>query len=312
MSGVTCTAFRRLIRRLNPDSVGLLVSEFLSVEGMTRNGRRTLQMMKFHEEERPFSIQIFGKDPARMRDAAIMVEESGADMVDINCGCPAPKVVRRGGGAELMRQPAILASILREVRKAVTIPVTLKIRAGWDQQSRNAMEIAKLAEGEGIDGLAIHGRTRAQMYQGEADWDLVEEVAEALSIPVCGSGDVVDLESARARLRGKIAGLYIGRAALSNPYVFREIAHGEQFRIRTRPAEAIDVVRQYMDLLLEDYSEQAAIGRVKQLICRLAPRSWWWKTTVLRKLTIAEILAVLEEASQYPEREAHEIAPMVE
>src|SRR3989338_8805388 len=150
MSGVTCRAYRRLIKELNPDAVGLVVTEFVWVEALTRRVERTLQMIRFGASERPMAIQIFGYDVERMRDGALMAQDFGADIVDVNCGCPAPKVVKKGGGCELMRQPLHLARILKSVRRAVSVPLTVKIRSGWDETSKNAIEIARIAEREGV------------------------------------------------------------------------------------------------------------------------------------------------------------------
>lgn len=292
MSGVTTRPFRRLIKELNPGAVGLVVSEFVSVEGMTRGSRRTLEMMRFSEEERPYCVQIFGYDIDRMRDAAMMVQDIGADIVDINCGCPAPKVVKRGGGCELMRQPDHLQSIIKEVRKAVQIPLTIKIRAGWDEGSRNAIDIARMAESEGVEALAIHGRTRSQLYRGSADWDLVEHVAETVSIPVLGSGDVVDRSSAQERLRGRICGLFIGRASMWNPVVFSEVMNGTSDTLRHDHARMVDILFRYIELLREDFQESSCAGKVKQLasqMCRGAP----WRKNLLTLNTLQEQVDLL-------------------
>lgn len=294
MSGVTTRPFRRLIKELNPGAVGLVVSEFVSVEGMTRGSRRTLEMMKFSDEERPYCVQIFGYDVERMRDTALMVQDIGADIVDINCGCPAPKVVKRGGGCELMRQPEHLQRIIREVRKAITIPLTLKIRAGWDEGSRNAVAIAQMAQSEGIEALAVHGRTRAQLYRGSADWDLVEEVAERVAIPVLGSGDVIDRPSAEARLKGKIAGLFIGRASMWNPLVFSEIISGRSDTVRNDHGRMLAILYRYIELLREDFHESSCAGKVKQLasqMCRGAP----WRKNLLTLNTLQEQIDLLQE-----------------
>jgi nifR3 family TIM-barrel protein len=293
MSGVTTRPFRRLIKELNPGAVGLVVSEFVSVEGMTRGSKRTLEMMKFSEDERPYCVQIFGYDVDRMRDAALMVQDIGADMVDINCGCPAPKVVKRGGGCELMRQPDHLQKIIKEVRKAVSMPLTLKIRAGWDEGSRNALDVAKMAESEGIEALAIHGRTRAQLYRGSADWNIVEEVADALSIPVLGSGDVVDRASAEERMRGKIAGLFIGRASMWNPLVFSEIVSGSANTFGNDHGLMLNTLFRYIELLREDFHESSCAGKLKQLasqMCRGAP----WRKTLLTLNTLSEQIDLLK------------------
>lgn len=281
MSGVTTSAFRRLIKELNPGSVGLVVSEFVSVEGMTRKIKKTLDMMKYHESERPYCIQIFGYEAQRMADGAKMVQDWGADIVDVNCGCPAPKVVRKGGGCELMRQPEHLTEMLRAVRKAVTIPLTLKMRSGWDSASLNSKEVAKIAVGEGVEGLTVHGRTRAQLYRGDANWEAVYEIARDARIPVCGSGDVVDLESAGERYKEGVAGLYIGRAALFSPFVFKEIATGQKTDLRNTPLRALQIIERYIQLLSEEFSPTQSIGKVKQLASQMLKGHLWRKELLL-------------------------------
>jgi tRNA-dihydrouridine synthase B len=295
MSGVTNSAFRRLVKELNPGCVGYVISEFLSVEGMTRGSLRTKDMMRFRPEERPFGIQIFGYDIERMRDAAVMVQEAGADVVDINCGCPAPKVVKRGGGAELMRQPDHLRQIVSAVRKAVSIPLTLKMRSGWDEESKNCVEIAKMCEGEGVEMLTVHGRTRAQLYRGLADWSIVQRVAEAVKVPLCGSGDVTDLASARERLAGGVRGLYIGRAAIGNPRVFSEIAQPEGFQ-RTDSIGAAKILLRFRELLQEDMPARAGVGKIKQMASQMA-RGNRWRKSLLRAMTDAEVVAILNAAA---------------
>lgn len=295
MSGVTCSAFRRLIREMNPGAVGLLVSEFISVEGMTREGRKSLEMMRFAESERPFGIQIFGYDIQRMRDAAVMVEQAGADLVDINCGCPAPKVVKRGGGCELMRQPLHLASILRAVRSAVSIPLTIKMRSGWDDGSRNAPEIAAIAENEGVEAVTVHGRTRAAMYRGSADYEIVSKVVDAVRIPVCGSGDVCDAASARERLSSGVVGLYVGRAAIFNPLVFTEIVTGDSRDLRRDSPQMARILLRYRDLLLEGSRPPiAVVGRLKQLASQMA-KGHFWSKTFCRAQSLAEQEELLEQ-----------------
>src|SRR5215468_10504315 len=174
MAGVTDSSFRRLIKELG--GVGLIVTEFISVEGLTRGNIRTHRMMKFLPEERPLSVQIFGYDEERMAVAAELIEEAGADIVDINCGCPAKKVVKGGGGSSLLRDLPQLEKILRRIRRAVSIPLTMKIRTGWDDSSINAVEVARLIEDCGANMVAIHGRTRMQGYSGRANWDVIAAV----------------------------------------------------------------------------------------------------------------------------------------
>jgi tRNA-dihydrouridine synthase B len=271
MSGVTDCAFRSLVRACSGDAAGLLVSEFIAAEGLTRGNEKTLGMMRFKESERPFSIQIFGADVDRMVRAAQIVEDTGADIVDVNCGCPAPKVVRRGGGAELMRDPSRLAKVVRGIRRAVNIPVTVKIRSGWDEDSRNAVEIARMVESEGASMLAVHGRTRVQMYRGVADWDLVAMIRDAIDIPVVGSGDVMLPGQAIDRLAaGLCDGVMIGRAAMENPWIFAQIRAVHDGRPVPVPDadECIDALRIFRDGLRETRDDRGFIGRFRGLACR--------------------------------------------
>ena len=274
MSGVTNSCFRRLVKSLNPGAVGLLVTEFISVEGLTRQNQQSLRMMRFAPEERAVSVQIFGHEVSRMVEAAKMVEASGADIIDINSGCPVPKVVRRGGGCELMRQPEHMEKLLTAVQKAVSIPLTLKIRAGWDLANRNALQIARIAEGCGVAMLSVHGRTRAEGYRGSADWGLIGEVARSVSIPVIGSGDVVDGDSAKRAFATGVSGVMIGRAALSNPWVFSEVLSALEGRAFVRPSAAAtaEVLVRYAELLLAELPEKAVIGRLKQLASQVTRR----------------------------------------
>src|SRR5581483_2137260 len=269
MAGVTDSIFRRLIK--HQGGVGLVVTEFLSIEGMTRGGAncRTRQMMKFWPEEHPIAIQIFGSDPERMAMAAQMVEEEGADFVDINCGCPARKVVGHGGGSSLLRNPGLLEEILRKTVKAVSIPVTLKIRAGWDSNSINCVEIAKLAEDCGVEAIALHGRTRVQAYTGWADWDLVKAIKDAVKIPVSGSGDIRDVETALKRFQETgCDSIHIGRGAMYNPWLFRQVAAVMRGEEPYKPTleDKRQLLLHFIELMLEAMpTETAALGKVKQL-----------------------------------------------
>jgi nifR3 family TIM-barrel protein len=272
MSGVTDCAFRCLVRECSGDALGLVVSEFIAAEGLTRDSERSLEMMRFHERERPVSIQIFGADVDRMVRAAVLVEEAGADIVDVNCGCPAPKVVRRGGGAELMRQAARLDEIVRGIARAVSIPVTVKIRSGWDADSLNAREIALMVRDAGAKMLAVHGRTRVQLYTGEADWELVRRLHGELDIPVLGSGDVTAPERALARLAGRYAnGVMIGRGAIDNPWIFAQIADIDAGRAPRIPTleERVTALSTFRALLRETLPDRAFIGRFRGLACRM-------------------------------------------
>jgi len=270
MSGVTDSAFRRMVKHCSGEAVGLLVSEFVAAEGLTRDNAKTLRMLRYIESERPISIQIFGADVDRMVRAAQMVEDAGADLVDINCGCPAPKVVRRGGGAQLARNPERLAEIVRDIVRAVRIPVTVKIRSGWDDTSLNALEIARRVEAEGASMLAVHGRTRVQLYSGSADWNVVSRIRDAVRIPVLGSGDVTAGEQAAGLLAEGVAdGVMIGRAAMSNPWIFAQavaVAEGREPPVPD-PTGLVEALSVFRDALREVLPDRAFIGRYRGIAC---------------------------------------------
>src|SRR5512139_2353456 len=190
MAGMTDTAFRRLVKRKG--GCGLVVTEMVSSEGLVRGIDRTLEYAEYTEEERPVSIQIFGGDPEKMADAAQIVEGMGADIVDVNMGCPVPKIAKHHAGCSLMREPEHAATVINAMAKAVKIPVTVKMRAGWNDKSRNAPDLARMVQDAGAAAVTIHGRTAEQSYRGLADWDLVSRVAGDLDIPVFGSGDCVE------------------------------------------------------------------------------------------------------------------------
>src|SRR5882724_5026390 len=266
MAGVTDVSFRRLLKRRG--GVGLSVSEFISVEGLTRSNPKSKRQMRFYEDERPFAVQIFGGQPERMRLAAEMAEEIGADILDVNCGCPAPKVVKHGGGSGLLKDHERFETILTEIKKAITIPLTVKIRAGFYDHTINAVETAKLAEGCGVEHIALHGRTKEQGYRGLANWDLVKQIKETVSVPVSGSGDVTSIDQAFARFRDTgCDGVLIGRGAMANPWIFRQIEDVMQGREVFEPtlADKRAILHEYFDMLREDMPQLAAIGRMKQL-----------------------------------------------
>src|SRR3954464_6491750 len=216
MAGMTDTAFRRLVKRHG--GCGLVVTEMVSSEGLIRGIDRTLEYAEYTEEERPIAIQIFGGDPAKMAEAAQIVEGMGADIVDINMGCPVPKIAKHNAGCSLMREPEHAASVVAAMTRAVKIPVTVKMRAGWNDANRNAPTVARMVEDAGARAVTVHGRTAAQSYSGSADWSLVAEVADALSIPVFGSGDCVTPEQVVEKLQAGVEGVLVGRGVLRNPW----------------------------------------------------------------------------------------------
>jgi tRNA-dihydrouridine synthase B len=253
MAGMTDTAFRRLVKRRG--GCGLVVTEMVSSEGLVRGIDRTLEYAEYTEEERPVSIQIFGGDPVKMADAAQIVAGMGADIVDVNMGCPVPKIARHNAGCSLMREPEQAQAVVAAMAKAVRIPVTVKMRAGWDADAINAPDLARRMEDAGAAAVAVHGRTAAQSYSGSSDWTLIDRVASGLSIPVFGSGDCVDPSQLVERLgASRVAGVLVGRGALRNPWIFEQaaaLARGETPREIT-PAERGQFLLEYIDLLLHE------------------------------------------------------------
>jgi tRNA-dihydrouridine synthase B len=220
MAGMTDTAFRRLVKRQG--GCGLVVSEMVSSEGLVRGIDRTLEYAEYTEEERPVSIQIFGGDPAKMAEAARVVEQMGANIVDVNMGCPVPKIAKHNAGCSLMREPGHAAAIIAAMVKAVKIPVTVKMRKGWDDGEINAPDLAKRVEDAGARAIAIHGRTAKQSYSGQADWNFVSSVAQTVSIPVFGSGDCVEPEDIVEKMKSGVSGVYVGRGVLRNPWILAQ------------------------------------------------------------------------------------------
>ncbi len=300
MAGITDSLFRRLILHLG--ECGLVVGEMTNAASVTPRALRRHKLLDFLPEERPIALQITGNDPDLMVRAAVKVEELGADVLDINCGCPAPKVTGGGHGASLLCNLPRLSDILVAVRAAVSIPITLKYRAGWNEESINYLETARRAETAGVDALTLHPRTRDQRYTGQADWNRIAAVKRAVGIPVVGSGDIDSAVDALNRMAASgVDGVMIGRAALANPWIFQQVA---QLRRGIDPAEPTLAEKQalllrYFTMALEALPEPIALNKLKQFIGHFfigAPGSAALRASVQRSRTAEQARAHIDRA----------------
>lgn len=267
MAGVTDLPFRLICKEQN---CGMLYTEMINAKALCYNDENTKKMLKIEEEEHPVAVQIFGSDPEFMGRAAQIMNEYPNEILDINMGCPAPKVVKNGDGSALMKNPKLAAEVLTSVVKNSEKPVTLKIRKGWDDSSINAVEIAKIAEQCGISALAIHGRTREQYYSGKADWDIIAKIKQNISIPVIGNGDVFTVEDSINMLeKTKCDAIMIGRGAQGNPWIFKRINHymktGEVLPEPTIE-EKITTAIKHLGLAVEVHGEYIAVREMRKHI----------------------------------------------
>lgn len=264
MAGITDQYFRLILKRIG--GVGVVTMEFISSEALTRGNEKTRHMMQFAEEERPLAIQIYGSRPDRMADAAAFVEALGADIVDINMGCPANKVLKGCAGAALMGDLPLARDIVSAVRRRVRVPVTVKFRLGLDEGRANYLELGKICEGEGVDAVALHARTARQMFSGRADWPRIRLLKESLGIPVSGNGDVDAPGDALALWAATgCDGVMIGRAAIKNPWLFRQIVDLREGRVPREPSleERRDLIVHHFTLLREGEEERHALHKIR-------------------------------------------------
>jgi tRNA-dihydrouridine synthase B len=264
MAGITDTVFRRFIRNLG--GCGLIMTEFTSADGVLRDKKARHRYLHFYDDEHPISAQLFGSDPQSLADAARLVQDLGFDLVDLNLGCPAKKVVKCNGGSGLLRDLPRIRAIFQSVRAAVRIPFTVKFRAGWSDRELVFLELAKMAEDCGLQALALHARTREQGYTGEARWDWIAAVKSAVRIPVIGNGDIRTPADAAAMIAHTACdAVMIGRAAASNPWIFRQIAQYTATGSFEEPSHSdrYQMIRTYFRMLIEEEMPGAA-GKMKQ------------------------------------------------
>jgi nifR3 family TIM-barrel protein len=298
MAGLTDSVFRRLIKRLG--GCGLVMTEFTSAEGLTRNSLKSKRMLFYHEEERPVTAQLFGAEPSRLAEATRMVEDLGFDAIDLNLGCPAKKVVKACGGSALLRETKLLEEILKTIRAATTLPFTIKIRAGWSETEIVSVQVGKMAEDLGINAIAFHPRTRVQGFSGHSDWDLIGQLKAALKIPVIGNGDIVTPEDAfRMKRETGCDGVMIGRGALSNPWIFRQIHELENGLPTTQPdvAAKYQLIKSYFQLLFEEETP-GAIGKMKQFaswFTHAIPYGAALRKSIYESQTESEVMERIEE-----------------
>ncbi|WP_278248524.1 tRNA dihydrouridine synthase DusB [Clostridium sp. KNHs205] len=244
MAGVTDLPFRLLCKEQGAD---LIYTEMVSAKGIQYNNKNTEELLLVKEEERPVSLQLFGRDPVILSETAKKIEHRNFDILDINMGCPVPKVVNNGEGSALMKEPKLIGEIVSAVSKAISKPLTIKIRRGFNEAEVNAVEVARIAEANGAAAIAVHGRTREQYYSGKADWEIIRQVKEAVSIPVIGNGDVGTYEDAvRIQKETGCDGVMIARGAQGNPWIFMHIKEA----MRNNAAPLKPTIREAVDMML--------------------------------------------------------------
>lgn len=299
LAGITDLSYRKICKKYgNP---GLVYTEMVSSKGLYHNDKKTEKLLNTDGEKRPVSIQIFGDDPIIMAEAAKKISHR-ADIIDINMGCPAPKVVKNNEGSKLLLNKELVYEIVNEVRKAIQNPLTVKIRTGWDKEHIVASEIAKTIEEAGADMITVHGRTREDFYSGQVDLETIKKVKEEVNIPVIGNGDIKSIEDAKKMFEyTKVDGIMIGRGTLGEPWKIKEIIDGLKGSLRKEqitPKEKLEIIKEHYKLALEEKGDYVGIREMRKHIC------WYLKnlknSTIIRQMINTEedkekVIQILEE-----------------
>lgn len=305
MAGISNTSYRKIVKSMG---AGLIYAEMVSSNALMYGNDKTIELLKMSDSERPIAQQIFGSDVKTFVEAAKIVEEKmHPDIIDINMGCPVPKVALRAqAGSALLKDPKKIKEIVTAVVNSVSVPVTVKIRSGWDDNHINACEVAKVCESAGASAIAVHARTRAQGYSGNANWDIIKQVKEAVSIPVIGNGDVTSSEKAKEMLdyTGCDA-VMIGRAAIGNPWIFKECKeYLERGILISKPTmiEKIDMIKKHYNLLKEDKNEKLALLEIRThalAYLKGLPEAKYYKDLICKTKTEEEFLNILNKYKEY-------------
>ena len=295
MAGVTDLPYRKIVKEMG---CGLVCTEMVSAKGLVYGTPRTEELLTISQDERPVSLQIFGTEPEIMAESLSVIEDYSPDIIDVNLGCPTRKIVKNGAGSALMKKPKLVAEIVEALVKETTTPVTVKMRTGWDEESINAVEIGKVAEEAGAAMVAVHGRTREQFYSGEADWQIISQVKEAVRIPVVGNGDIFTPEDAEEMLNQTgCDGIMIGRGAQGNPWIFKRTVHyletGELLPPPV-PSEKVEMAIRHLEELVDYKGEYTGVREMRKHI------AWYVKglhgcTEIKRKVNQIETVSGMKK-----------------